>query len=441
MKRLPAEDYRRGGVSGHRDQRSQGRPRPRKPVRQPPSPSANSPVAPPPAPQPRARGAGAPPTPRAGRQPRVTLQNVASVNAPCLRRLPAWKATACRRSVRGSTPIAPKPSTQCRLDHADQRGPTTRTAWRRQSRAHRPIRTTHAKPRDNGIYGSLPHAGLASTAMAPCGKYRAGNPPATGTGTTRAAHMSAWHHPMPPFTGRSMDVDVPGKYSNLALWKPGGRGFSQLLTPLRLARLALEALSRKAPILWGMQPTPRRTTSRHHFLIAMPHSRNPRFGSTPDLPVRYHNEDGCHGPGAQPAQRPATGPTYSRQCRANLDSPGKRSPVSRSITGGPVQNERGLLCCHQAPKQCEASMDLGSVAGDHLPRTFLIDMRPRHRPLAGADWPWGMPAGMAGQRTGNCVDNVWASVPARPRYPVELPSERSVSPPPRAAWALSHAAC
>jgi putative transcriptional regulator len=160
---------------------------------------------------------------------------------------------------------------------------------------------------------------------------------------------------------------------------------------------------------------------KHHFLIAMPHMRDPNFAQTLTYLVE-HNAEGAMG---LVINRPSglSLADVIEQLDPDLQplSACQNLPI---FSGGPVQTERGFVL-HPSGQQFQATLELGplglstsqdvlfAIAQGHGPRQHLIA-------LGYAGWE-------AGQLEAELGANAWLTCPADPHILFNLPAEQRLA--------------
>ena len=160
---------------------------------------------------------------------------------------------------------------------------------------------------------------------------------------------------------------------------------------------------------------------KHHFLIAMPHMRDPNFAQTLTYLVE-HNAEGAMG---LVINRPSglSLADVIEQLDPDLQtlSACQNLPI---FSGGPVQTERGFVL-HPSGQQFQATLELGplglstsqdvlfAIAQGHGPHQHLIA-------LGYAGWE-------AGQLEAELGANAWLTCPADPHILFDLPAEQRLA--------------
>jgi putative transcriptional regulator len=160
---------------------------------------------------------------------------------------------------------------------------------------------------------------------------------------------------------------------------------------------------------------------KHHFLIAMPHMRDPNFAQTLTYLVE-HNAEGAMG---LVINRPSG--LSLADVIEQLDPALQAISACQSLpifSGGPVQTERGFVL-HPCGPQFQATLELGTL-GLSTSQDALFAIAQGQGPsqhliaLGYAGWE-------AGQLEAELIANAWLTCPADPHILFDLPAEQRLT--------------
>jgi putative transcriptional regulator len=160
---------------------------------------------------------------------------------------------------------------------------------------------------------------------------------------------------------------------------------------------------------------------KHHFLIAMPHMRDPNFAQTLTYLVE-HNAEGAMG---LVINRPSG--LSLADVIEQLDPALQAISACQSLpifSGGPVQTERGFVL-HPCGPQFQATLELGTL-GLSTSQDVLFAIAQGQGPsqhliaLGYAGWE-------AGQLEAELIANAWLTCPADPHILFDLPAEQRLT--------------
>lgn len=145
------------------------------------------------------------------------------------------------------------------------------------------------------------------------------------------------------------------------------------------------------------------STLRNHFLIAMPHLKDPNFDST----ISYICDHGDEGAMGIVINRPIGIKVDEMLSQLELGESGIDKPV---YSGGPVQVERGFVL-HTPSDEWQSSMaiseDISVTTSKDILQAMAEGQGPEHSLVALGYAGWG-----AGQLETEIANNVWITCPA-----------------------------
>ncbi|MDH4273572.1 MAG: YqgE/AlgH family protein [Gammaproteobacteria bacterium] len=157
----------------------------------------------------------------------------------------------------------------------------------------------------------------------------------------------------------------------------------------------------------------------NHFLIAMPHLRDPNFFHGVTF-VCEHNENGAMGIVInRPMPEITLGEVFEQ---LGLTTENQNLMQQAVFFGGPVERERGFVV-HQPIGTWSSTLtvaeELGVTSSRDIIEALTRDEGPKRTFIALGYAGWG-----PGQLEKEITDNSWLSLPADPRLIFDVPIER-----------------